>query len=201
MVFALLSLAFVSYLVPGLFGAPLKMLSGVLPPTFYTINWSFGADQEQHLDCPNGLSCYHDYDEALQVANKEDKPLLIDFTGWSCVNCRSMEQNVWSARPVDSLIRNEFILVSLYVDSRVDLPENKVYKDIETGKIIDNYGEKWASFEIKKFGEFTQPLHVIVDNKGNQINEKTYYPITPKKYETYLLEALSEYRSGKEIVK
>ena len=197
MILGLASLSFVAYLFPGLFGAELKLLSGVLPPTFYTFNW----DSNQEHNCPNDLDCFHDYEKAKSMAIKEDKPLLLDFTGWTCVNCRYMEQNIWSVPAIDSLIRNEFILASLYVDDRTQLPQDEQTKGDGIKKDLLTYGDKWADFEVTKFGEITQPLYVVVDGKGNQVGEKATYTVSAEKYLHFLQNAIQQYKAGKKIEK
>jgi hypothetical protein len=199
---AMLFFTTVVYLIPGMWGAPLKLLSGVLPPTFYNEGWQLssgndkGMGQIVHESCPNGLSCFHDYDLALAEAKKTNKPLMIDFTGWTCVNCRYMEQNIWSAPEIDALIREKFILVSLYVDSRKEIPIDQQYISIRNGKKIITYGEKWADLEITKFGEITQPLYVILNHQEELISPKQSYTTSVEKYKTFLQNGLDEFNNN-----
>lgn len=203
---AIITLTFVVYLIPGMFGAPLKMLSGVLPPDHYSEGWNLNqsvnlannlnhnASSIQSENCPNGLNCYHDYDEALIVAKKENKPLLVDFTGYTCVNCRLMEQNVWSDKSIDSLIRNEYVLVSLYVDDRNELPNDKVYISSRNGEQIITYGGKWRDMEIERYQELTQPLYVLLDHKEELLMPKRSYDLNIKSYKQFLIDGLNEFK-------
>jgi thiol:disulfide interchange protein DsbD len=198
---ATLTFAFVVYLIPGMFGAPLKMLSGVLPPAFYSEGWSLGISSletktksVQIKECPNGLDCYHDYDEALKVAKEQNKPLMVDFTGWSCANCRLVEQNVWSNQEIDKLIREDFVLVSLYVDDRKSLPKEKQYVSKRNGKTIDTYGEKWKDLEVTRYKAITQPLYVLLDHNEEMLTEKLGYTINVQEYKSFLEDGLSAFK-------
>lgn len=198
--FAMLFLFVTIYLIPGLFGAPVKLASAFVPPDFYAEKrivvqqpkqvqekttsttktgsekeisaTSFGAHPE---DCPLGLSCFHDYEDGLKYAKKTGKPILLDFTGWACVNCRKMEANVWSDPKVFKRINEDFVLVSLYVDDRTKLPESEHYVSEVTGRKIRRVGDKWAEFEAKYFKTNAQPHYVIVDHQLNQMLEPTAY--------------------------
>jgi thiol:disulfide interchange protein DsbD len=128
LLFAIITFSFVVYLIPGMWGAPLKMISGFPPPTFYTEGWSLGTSEGHYSKeqiegtdpehCPHGLNCFHDYYLALEYAKKVNKPLMVDFTGWSCVNCRKMEDQVWVDPRVLQRLREDYVLVSLYVDDK-----------------------------------------------------------------------------------
>lgn len=202
--FGVFFIAMTIYMLPGMWGAPLKMLSGVLPPTFYRTEWIKtlveGEDQGGgHEDsCPNGLECYHDYDEALKIAKSTNKPLFIDFTGWTCVNCRYMEQNIWSEPGIDSLIREEFVLVSLYVDSREKLPESEKFISERNGKEMLTYGDKWSELEISQYGEITQPLYVLLDHDEKLLTGKQSYTTDANKYKAFLQKGLDEFKRRKE---
>jgi cytochrome c biogenesis protein CcdA len=200
--FGLFFIALSLYMLPGLWGAPLKLLSGVLPPTFYRAEWVKGLIDGENSSavretCPNGLACYHDYDEALKVSKSEGKPLFVDFTGWTCVNCRYMEQNIWSDPVIDSLIRNEFILVSLYVDSREGLPESKKIISERNGKQIKTYGELWAELEITEYGEITQPLYVLLGHEEQVLTSKQSYTTDLEEYKMFLQKGLDEFKSNR----
>lgn len=204
-ILATLSFAFIVYLIPGMFGAPLKMLSGILPPSFYSEGWNIAASETNPSSsslkskvCPNGLECYHDYEEALEVAKKEGKPLMVDFTGWSCANCRLVEQNVWSKPDIDALIRNEFILVSLYVDDRKPLPKAKQYVSKRNGNTIDTYGEKWKDLEVTRFKAITQPLYVLLDHNEEMLTEKLGYTINAQEYKSFLERGLAAFKAKHE---
>lgn len=152
-----LSLVFAGYLAYGLFyRAPLKWVSGFPPPDFYSFT-------ESNSDCPLGLNCFKDFDKGLQYAKEVQKPILLDFTGWACVNCRRMEETVWSDPEVYSLINEDFVLISLYVDDRTQLPETEQflfqYKSGLT-KEIETVGDKWATFQNVNFKAVSQPFYV-----------------------------------------
>jgi len=164
MVFTTLVGMWVVYLASGLFTNEegtsyhsLKLMSGLAPPTGYSYAYP--------SDCPHGLLCEHDYNTALERARKEGKPLFVDFTGYACVNCRKMEEHVWPE--VLDLLQNEFIVVSLYVDDKKELPadmkENIVTKWAGIEKEIETYGDLWSAFEIETFNNNSQPAYAIID--------------------------------------
>ena len=152
-------LAFAAYLMYGLFtGTPLKALSGFPPPDFYTL-------KKQNSNCPLGLDCYKDFNTGLAESQRSGKPILLDFTGWACVNCRKMEEQVWSQAEVFRLIRDEYILVSLYVDERKLLePEEQFTFSYENGtlKEIESIGDYWSTFQNLNFGAVSQPYYVLL---------------------------------------
>ena len=197
--------AVIVYMIPGMFGAPLKILSGVLPPTFYNEGWELKQGSElkngsvKHAQtCPNGLTCYHDYDQGLKIAKSEGKPLLLDFTGLTCANCRRVEQNIWSDPQVDQLIRNEYILVSLYVDSREEIPVDQQFVSPSSGKKITTYGDKWSDLEISRYGAITQPLYVLLDHEEKMLVDKKSYTTNVDEYKKFLEEGLKEFKKRKE---
>ncbi|MGS2740037.1 protein-disulfide reductase DsbD family protein [Sinomicrobium pectinilyticum] len=150
--------AFVIYLVPGVWGANLRLLSGFPPPMFYSI-------KPQVSDCPLEINCFKDFDEGLAYAKANNKPILLDFTGWACVNCRKMEENVWSVPKVYDLINEEYVLISLYIDDRKELPEDKQFNyQLKSGRVkqIRTIGEKWATFQAINFHTASQPYYVIM---------------------------------------
>ncbi len=154
----------------------LNLLSGLAPPVNYS--WIYP------IDCPNGLECYHDFDVAMEMANKNNKPVLVDFTGHSCTNCRRMEDNVWSQDKVFTLINDDYILVSLYVDDSEVLPEGKQGEitinnsdGSQKQKKIKTVGDKWATFETLRFGKVSQPFYVLLSPDGYLLtNPKSYTP-------------------------
>ena len=154
---AMASIAFAIYMIPGLWGAPLKSISAFAPP-LYTQDFNLYKD-EVHAH-------FTDYDEAMEYAKKAKKPLLVDFTGYGCVNCRKMEASVWTKPEVKAAIERDFVLVSLYVDDRKPLavPEEIIEND-KTLK-LRNYGDKWSYLQRMKFGANAQPFYVILDNSG-----------------------------------
>ncbi|WP_268224474.1 protein-disulfide reductase DsbD family protein [Sinomicrobium oceani] len=155
---AVLVAAFVIYMVPGLWGVNLKLLSGFPPPMFYSV-------KHQESDCPLGLNCFKDFEEGLEYAKVNNKPILLDFTGWACVNCRKMEENVWSVPKVYEQLRDNYVLISLYVDDRKELPEDKQFNyQLESGRVkqIRTIGEKWATFQAINFHTASQPYYIII---------------------------------------
>jgi len=159
--FGILVVAFVVYLIPGTMKNPtwnLSLLSGFPPPQFYSI-------YEKDTDCPLGLNCFKDFDEGLQYATENNKPILLDFTGWACVNCRKMEENVWVENDIFRLINEDYVLISLYVDDKKELPENDQFNFIKKNgrlKKIQTVGDKWATFQVINFKTASQPYYVLM---------------------------------------
>ncbi|MBI5856099.1 MAG: thioredoxin family protein [Sphingobacteriales bacterium] len=172
--FILLFAAITIYLIPGMFknGSDLKLISGFPPPRTYSL-YKIDKSKSKIFE-----PIHNDYPKALQLAKEQDKPVLIDFTGWACVNCRRMEDKVWSDKTVDSLFRNEFIVVSLYVDERKKLPvaEQTVEKlSNGTDKSIVTVGDKWATFQIENFGATSQPQYAILSPEQKALTKTKYY--------------------------
>ncbi|MDR9487136.1 MAG: protein-disulfide reductase DsbD family protein [Salibacter sp.] len=197
-----LFLMFTIYLIPGMWGAPLKLISGFPPPQFYsespegvgkesTVMQSVsdngaipeGADPEH---CPHNLNCFHDYETGMEYAQEVGKPVMLDFTGWACVNCRKMEEQVWSDPRVLDRLRNDFVLISLYVDERKELPEEERYTSETTGKKVRTVGNKWSDFQASRFGTNSQPYYVVIDHEGNQLIESAAYDPDIEKYINWL---------------
>lgn len=206
---AISTFAFVMYLIPGMFGAPLKALSGFLPPQTshdFDINQivrdnaqSTGnvqpgihntagepAKYSEFLHLPHGLKGYFDLDEALVVAKEQNKPLFIDFTGHGCVNCREMEANVWSAPEVQSILRNEYIIVALYVDDKTKLPENEWIKSDYDGKMKKTLGKKNADFQIHRFNVNAQPYYVLLDHSEEILATPIAYDLDVNNFVKFL---------------
>lgn len=210
---AIFTFAFTVYLIPGMWGAPLKLISGFPPPDFYSESaGGFGVkatDTSTHSDsktgkmhCPNQLPCFHDYDEALAYAKKVGKPLMIDFTGWACVNCRKMESQVWPDPEVDKRIRNEVVLVSLYVDEDTELPaaEHAVKKIGNSDFKIKTVGDKWVYMQASRYNTNAQPQYVLVDHNEQMLTRETaHYDSDIQKYVHWLDEGINEFkkRAGK----
>ncbi len=181
--FIILFAAITIYLIPGLTNsrmADLKLISGFPPPrTTYSIYGSDNSHQEIFEPIQN------DYAGALALARKENKPVLIDFTGWACVNCRRMEEKVWPNSIVDSLMRNEFIVVSLYVDERRNLPltEQTVYKtSAGQEKSIVTVGDKWSTFQTENFGATSQPQYIILNADQVVLTRSKFYTPDPDEF-------------------
>jgi thiol:disulfide interchange protein DsbD len=185
--FAALSLLFTSFLVNGLIseGNQLKLLSGFPPPEFYSIHSTAS-------DCPLGLECYKDYETGLEKAIATNKPILLDFTGWACVNCRKMEENVWSDPAVYALLNENYIIISLYVDDRKTLEEEQQFNyQYSDGRIkrINTVGKKWATFQAINFQTASQPFYVQMTSDGTLLNVPIQYTDTAT-YKTWLEQGL-----------
>lgn len=185
--FAALSLLFTSFLVNGLIseGNQLKLLSGFPPPEFYSIHSTAS-------DCPLGLECYKDYETGLEKAIAANKPILLDFTGWACVNCRKMEENVWSDPAVYALLNENYIIISLYVDDRKTLEEEQQFNyQYSDGRIkrINTVGKKWATFQAINFQTASQPFYVQMTSDGTLLNVPIQYTDTAT-YKAWLEQGL-----------
>lgn len=171
--FGVLMALFSLYLLQGLWAEDnrLKFLSGFPPPEFYSL-------KDTANDCPLGLDCYKDYETGKAVAEENNKPILLDFTGWACVNCRKMEENIWSAPEVFQLMDKELVLVSLYVDDRTPLPKKEQFKfEQSNGAVItiNTIGKKWASFQLLNFQSASQPFYVLLTPDGRLLNTPIQY--------------------------
>lgn len=182
---AVLALGFVGYLAQGLGGKPLSYLSGFPPPTFYSIT----SNQE----CPQGFNCFHDFEKGMAHAKKVNKPVMLDFTGWSCVNCRKMEENVWIKPKIHKIIEEEYVLISLYVDEKSKLPPKDRYVSDFSGDKITTVGGKWSDFQASRFKANSQPYYVLLDNEGNKLLEPRGYTPDHQVYRSYLQKGLTKY--------
>ncbi len=198
---ALATLSFTLYLIPGLWGAPLKLISGFPPPLTYSESpYGFsGGTGIQDLDLPDGahltvhdIVAFDDYEEGMAYAREIGKPALIDFTGWACVNCRKMEERVWGEPQVLDLLKNEFVLISLYVDERNKLPADQQYTSAATGKKIRTVGNKWSDLQIEKYSVNAQPFYAIVDAMGNDLVPPVGYTPNVQEYADWLNSALEK---------
>jgi thiol:disulfide interchange protein DsbD len=207
---AIISFSFTLYLIPGMWGAPLKLVSAFVPPDYYaespyglvkaagggsSAKSNAHATKENH--CPNDLPCFHDYDEAMAYAKKVNKPLLIDFTGYACVNCRKMESEVWTNSEVDKRLRDDVVLVSLYVDDNNLLPESEwTEKKVGTETMrIKTKGSKWVYLEISKYQNNSQPLYVMLDHQENTLAQPTSYDPNVEKYIDWLDKGLEKFNA------
>jgi thiol:disulfide interchange protein DsbD len=191
---ALLFLAFTLYMVPGLTNskyAKLSLLSGFVPPLNYSL---YGADPADEKGV--AANFINDYDAALKLARQEHKPLLIDFTGWACSNCRRMEENVWPAHGVRELIKNNFVLVSLYVDDRKQLPDSAQFLFTTSDgskKEIRTVGDKFATLQSENFKNASQPLYVVISPDEKLMTYPVGYTPDSKVYAEWLQCGLSAY--------
>lgn len=204
---ALLSLAFTIYLIPGLWGAPLNLISGFPPPMSYsesphgvgykntqlTTNSSTSELPEHASYGPHNIISFHNYDEGLAYAKKVNKPVMIDFTGKTCVNCRRMEEKVWSLPQILPILKGEIVLISLYVDDRTPLPKDQIY-ETANGKTIDTYGKKWSDFSITKYKANIQPYYILMDHYEENLNEPVGYTPDVEEYKTWLQEGIANFK-------
>ncbi len=181
---------FTIYMIPGLWGAPLKIINAFPPPMHYSespygvgntagggvekVNYHHSGDQ--HLG-PQGIMVFHDYDAGLEYAKKIGKPAMLDFTGWACVNCRKMEEQVWSDPEVKNILSNDIVLISLYVDERIDLPLSEQYETTIAGKKkkVKTTGDKWMVLQTERYKTNSQPYYVVIDHDENQLGESANY--------------------------
>ena len=179
-------LLFSGYLTPGLWGGSVDAISGFPPPTFYSI-WQH---EDGHVEAH-----YRDYDEAMAAAIDQNKPLLLDFTGWACVNCRKMEEQVWTDARVSKILNEDVILVSLYVDDRTMLPEEEWRVEEYGGKEfhIRTIGKKWSYLQAFQFDRNAQPFYVLVDHNGTQIGGSAGYDPDPDAFLEYINDALAKF--------
>lgn len=193
---------FTIYLIPGLWGAPVKLISGFPPSAKYSESpYGVGTRAHEAVELPehahfgeHDIITFDDYDYALAYAKKVKKPLLIDFTGFACVNCRKMEQFVWSDPRVLNTLKNDVVLVSLYVDDKRKLPEDKqIMSELKEGKKLKYIGQKWSEFQILKYEQNTQPLYIIVDSEEESMNKPTGYDPDVPLYIKWLNEGIDKY--------
>lgn len=178
-----LVLTFTVYLIPGLWGAPLKLINAFPPPIEYSES-PFGIGQNSASNAnvilpdgaksgPHGIVVFDDYEKGLAYAKSVKKPIMLDFTGFACVNCRKMENTVWGEPTILPILKNEVVLISLYVDDKRDLPKEQQFKSATTGELLETIGDKWTDLMISKYKTNTQPLYVITDLEGNNLNATT----------------------------
>ena len=179
LIMAIIVLTFTFYMIPGLWGAPLKILSGLTPPMTYAESASgFGngssssAELPEHAHLgPHGIIAFEDYEYGLAYAKQVGKPVLLDFTGDACANCRKMEDNVWSDNSILPILKEQVVLISLYCDRKIELPKSQQYVSKTTGKQVVTIGNKWTDLQISRYKSNSQPLYVIIDNEGNDLEE------------------------------
>ena len=203
----LITLVFAIYLIPGVWGAPLKLISAFPPPMEYSesplgVGSSNGGNSsavvlpEGAKFGPHQIVVFDDYDKGLAYAKMVNKPIMLDFTGHACVNCRKMENNVWSDDNVLPILKNEVVVISLYVDDKRELPKSEQFTSKSTGSEIETIGDKWTDFMISKYNTNTQPLYVLTDLEGNNLNESqptiSYVPV--EEYEAWLKVGISKFK-------
>ena len=217
---AVITFTFVIYLIPGMFGAPLKAISGYLPPMtshdfdlhkivrdeVKLVDHSSGLSGStanllcekpkfsEFLELPHGLEGYFDFEQGLACAKAQNKPVFIDFTGHGCVNCREMEANVWSDPRVLERLKNEFVIIALYVDDKSDLPQNEWITSTYDHKIKKTIGKKFADFQISRFGVNAQPYYVLLDQNQELLTKPTARDLNPDHFIDFLDKGLAEFK-------
>lgn len=182
---ALISLAFAVYMVPGLWGAPLKAVSAFAPPM---------KTQDFNLYTNEVHAQFTDYDAGMAYAKQHGKPVMVDFTGYGCVNCRKMELSVWVDEKVSSLINDDYVLITLYVDDKTPLPEKVTVQENGSERILRTVGDKWSYLQRVKFGANAQPFYVLIDNEGMPLNKSYSYDEDVDKYVDFLQTGLNNYK-------
>ena len=182
---ALFSLAFAVYMIPGLWGAPLKAVSAFAPPM---------QTQDFNLYKNEVHAKFNDFDAGMEYARQNHKPVMIDFTGYGCVNCRKMELAVWTDPQISQIMNDDYVLITLYVDEKTNLPEP--IKITENGKerTLRTIGDKWSYLQRSKFGANAQPFYVLLDNEGKPLNSSYSYDEDIAKYKDFLQTGLKNYK-------
>jgi thiol:disulfide interchange protein len=207
-VLAILAFTFAVYLTPGMWGAPLKALAGYLPPMathdFDLLGAARKSDPnkicdepkyKEFLHLPHGINGYFDYKEALQCARQQHKPLFIDFTGHGCTNCREMEARVWSDPQVLSRLKNDFVVVALYVDDKTELPESEWYTSSYDNKVKKTIGKQNSDLQIRRLNNNAQPFYVLVDNQENVLVAPKPYDLNVDRFVKFLDEGKKKFAS------
>jgi thiol:disulfide interchange protein DsbD len=181
------------------------LISGFPPPTFYNEGWTIGSGNggaEKKIiegtspeHCPHNLNCFHDYTLALAYAKKVGKPLMVDFTGWSCVNCRKMEDQVWVDPRVLQRLNDDYVLVSLYVDDKTELPEAEKYVSPTTGKKVKTMGNKYSDFQTSRFKTNSQPYYTLLDHNEQLLTEPQGYDPDIEKFISFLEKGKEQFSS------
>jgi thiol:disulfide interchange protein DsbD len=217
--FAIVSFAFMVYMIPGLWGAPLKGISAFLPP-YGTQDYSTTSNATSFIQAPDknelkpvkyvkeltpyepevakkaGLVAFFDYDEALAAARKAKKPLMLDFTGINCINCRKMEAQVWSNPEVMKRLKENFIIASLYTDvQNIYLPENEEFDSKELGEHVNTVGEKFSHLQVSRYGVLAQPFYIFLDGQEQKLAADGYpYDPDVQKFILHLDNVVAEYK-------
>ncbi|WP_297329067.1 cytochrome c biogenesis protein CcdA [uncultured Bacteroides sp.] len=185
---ALASLSFAVYMIPGLWGAPLKAVSAFAPP-MHTQDFNL-YNNEVHAK-------FDDYDLGMAYARQQGKPVMLDFTGYGCVNCRKMELAVWTDSKVSDIINNDYVLITLYVDNKTPLPSHVKIMENGTERTLRTVGDKWSYLQRVKFGANAQPFYVLIDNEGKPLNKSYSYDEDVPKYIEFLQTGLENFKKEK----
>jgi len=216
LVLIIIDFTFVIYMIPGMWGAPLKALSGYLPPQ-QTLDFNLDrtikyvesqmepqiCEEPKYgdvLELPHDLSGYFDYEQALSCARAQDKPVFVDFTGHGCNNCREMENSVWSDPEVLKMLRDEYVIVALYVDDKTQMPEEDWSVSTKNGKVKKTIGSKNIDFQETRFGANAQPYYVLLDNDGDMLMIPRSYSKDKAAFLTFLKKGLDNYKNGRKYI-
>lgn len=208
----IVSLAFAVYMIPGLWGAPLNLISAFPPAQHYSESpygvgfskmssgISSGENSEipdgAHLMPPHNILAFNDYEKGLAYAKKVNKPVMIDFTGYACVNCRKMEQQVWAKDEILPILKNEVVLISLYVDDKRALANGvEIDSKLYPGKKLKYIGQKWSEFQIIKYGANAQPFYVLMDHNGENLIEPVAYTPDVQEYYNWLKKGITNFKN------
>lgn len=199
---AIIVTTFTFYMIPGLWGAPLKILSGLTPPISYAESVSgFGTNAEHKIDLPehahlgpHGIIAFEDYEQGLAYAKQVNKPVLLDFTGDACANCRKMEDNVWSDPSILPILKEKVVLISLYCDRKIELPKEEQYISKTTGKEVVTIGNKWTDFQITRYKSNSQPLYIILDTAGNDLSKPIAFTFDKMEYKKWLEDGIAKFK-------
>lgn len=225
----IITFSFVVYLIPGMFGAPLKSLSGYLPPlkthdfdmnkivrdnvklystsgnnntNSNSINFNIGDSNSgcedpkysDFLELPHGLEGYFDYEQGIACAKAQNKPMFIDFTGHGCVNCREMEANVWADPQVQKILRDEYVIIALYVDDKKELPKEEWITSEYDGKVKNTIGKIYADFQITRFNVNAQPYYVLLDHSEKELVKPRAYDLDVDDFIKFLKDGIKEFK-------
>ena len=185
---ALISLAFAIYMIPGLWGAPLKAVSAFAPPM---------QTQDFNLYKNEVHAKFNDFDAGMEYARQQGKPVMVDFTGYGCVNCRKMELAVWTDQKVSQMLNDDYVLITLFVDDKTKLPEPIKITENGTERTLRTVGDKWSYLQRVKFGANAQPFYVLIDNEGKPLNKSYSYDESIPKYIEFLQTGLENYKKEK----
>lgn len=214
----LTSLIFTIYMLPGMWGAPLNLISAFPPPMEYsespygvgyfkkssslTTSYNNKLPEGAHLLPPHDILAFNDYKKGLEYAKKVNKPVMLDFTGWACVNCRKMEQNVWVKPKILEILKNKVVLISLYVDDKRPLPKSQIVESkLRKGRELKYIGQKWSEFQTIRFNSNSQPFYVLLNHKEEKLSEPIAYTPDSKEYYNWLVNGIEKFNNTNLIKK
>ncbi|HBW85982.1 MAG TPA: hypothetical protein DEF82_04340 [Crocinitomicaceae bacterium] len=212
--FAFLSLTFAIYLLPGMFGAPIKLLSGIAPPTTYSedkflfnhggldnglVKDEITAKYREHMheSGDGSVMVFHDLEIAKAYAKERNLPIMLDFTGYACQNCRKMETTVWADERIKSTLQTRLVIASLYVDDHEPLPESEHRYSEAIGGNVKEVGNIWAELQITRYKSFQQPLYAIIDHDGNDLVQSVGYTPDINVFKQFLETGIENFNKNK----